>query len=72
MKIFTVQDPWAAGKSTLLARMSTTYGNEILTVLTKDRALCICICCSRVDAHWVSISTSVAFLCSVELREHTK
>lgn len=32
MKIFTVQGPWAAGKSTLLARMSTAYGNEILPV----------------------------------------
>lgn len=32
MKIFTVQGPWAAGKSTLLARMSTAYGNDILPV----------------------------------------
>jgi predicted ATPase len=32
MKIFTVQGPWAAGKSTLLARMSTAYGKEILPV----------------------------------------
>lgn len=32
MKILTVQGPWAAGKSTLLARMSTLYGNDILPV----------------------------------------
>ena len=32
MKIFTVQGPWAAGKSTLLARMSDAYGSDILPV----------------------------------------
>lgn len=32
MKIFTVQGPWAAGKSTLLARLSNAYGNDILPV----------------------------------------
>lgn len=32
MKIFTVQGPWAAGKSTLLARLSSAYGSEILPV----------------------------------------
>lgn len=32
MKIYTVQGPWAAGKSTLLARMSAAYGNDILPV----------------------------------------
>lgn len=32
MKIYTVQGPWAAGKSTLLARMSKAYGSDILPV----------------------------------------
>lgn len=32
MKIYTVQGPWAAGKSTLLARMSGAYGSDILPV----------------------------------------
>jgi len=32
MKIFTVQGPWAAGKSTLLARLSDVYGRDILPV----------------------------------------
>ncbi len=32
MKIYTVQGPWAAGKSTLLARMSDAYGSDILPV----------------------------------------
>lgn len=32
MKIYTVQGPWAAGKSTLLARMSDKYGSDILPV----------------------------------------
>lgn len=32
MKIYTVQGPWAAGKSTLLARMSEAYGSDILPV----------------------------------------
>ncbi len=32
MKIYTVQGPWAVGKSTLLARMSDAYGSDILPV----------------------------------------
>jgi len=32
MKIYTVQGPWAAGKSTLLARMSSVFGSDVLPV----------------------------------------
>lgn len=32
MKILTVQGPWAAGKSTLLGRLSDAYGSETLPV----------------------------------------
>jgi hypothetical protein len=32
MRILSVQGPWAAGKSTLLARMSDAYGSDILPV----------------------------------------